>query len=198
MREEYSDFKKVHLVWYAIVKFLGGIKKKLAILSAYRSIFGKIAPDTKIDDFLNITMDSVYKTTIMEFAKLLDTEHNGESENCSLRQLRTVCAENQHFPMGQEDSVICDLKKIGIHHQATIKKINNVRNKREAHNDLIDIFAFDKSYPTIDELIYLYREITVILSEISERILGVSLSFGDFEKLTTEYSLLLNELIKTR
>lgn len=109
-----------------------------------------------------------------------------------------MCISNSHFKLGKEDKIIYDLNKIGSQHHGTIKKIKNLRNKREAHNDLVDIFVFDRQYPTIDELICLYHEIAEVLSKISERMLGFSLSFGNFEELTTEYSLMLNNLMKTR
>lgn len=74
MSEDYTDFKQVPIVWYAVTKFLGQIKKKIALLSAYQKISNETNLNTSIDEFLDITMDSVYKTVVMDFAKLLDNE----------------------------------------------------------------------------------------------------------------------------
>ncbi len=186
MQKDYSDFKYALEVWFALTQSLSKTQEKLLILSAYINCSDKIDTDNITENFFNITMQSLYESVIMDFARFFDKDVMGDNENCSMRQLKELCIQNKHFS-DNRDNVIKDLESIGIEYIDLIKRINYLRDKHFAHNDLQDIFEYNIDYPTIGELIELEQMIHKSLSQISEKLIGAEFSCQDFSKASEKY-----------
>ena len=174
-------------VLFGISNILQQILMETGALKAYSNL----CLDTE-NGFLQIAEESISRQLTMNIAKLFDNASTCGKANCSIQQLRELCISyGDEFAKGNEDRTIIKIDEVVHLFEVIISK--EVRNKKLAHFDLNELFAFKQVQIEFEDIQKLVNKLVIIIEELGERLSRTQITYLPIEEYSKFYK---KELVK--
>lgn len=185
-------FSEAGTVWLGIASLMTKILQEAGALKAYRDC----CCNTK-NNFLEIAQDALGRQLLMDISKFFDRPTICGNENCSIPQLRKMClAANDTFTDGENESIIRQIDSLCESFENIISK--DMRNKRLAHFDLVELFSSEQTDIFFDALVELISELGNVVSKVGMQLLLMEVTYPTIDDYTKSYEKAIAELqIKT-
>lgn len=175
-------------IWLDINVFNSEVRNCLATLIAIQRYKNNKGRDVNDNEFLALCEDSVWRYLSMEIVKIFDKDVTCGNENCSFEMFKKALDELDLDTVALQDNIttLCEKEK------ALFPK--ELRNKKMAHHDLIDVNAMKLSIVQLKEVEELVEAIANVLSQVGEAITLIKYPVASIEELAQKYEKAINDM----
>lgn len=181
-------FSKADTVWLGVANLVTKIMQETGALKAY----SMCCQETN-NEFLKIAEDTIYRQLLMDISKFFDRPTIAGNMNCSIPQLRKMCLrETSKFVEGENDCLIKEIDDLIKLFEDVISK--ELRNKKLAHFDLEELFAFNQHFIIFGDVENLVVKLGNVISEVGARLMLVEVNYPTIDAYARAYCKAIEEL----
>lgn len=181
-------FSEAGTVWLGVANLVTKVMQETGALKAY-----SMRCQDATNEFLKIAEDTIYRQLLMDISKFFDRPTIAGNMNCSIPQLRKMCLRDKiKFAEGEDDRLIKEIDDLIKLFEDVISK--ELRNKKLAHFDLIELFAFNQRFIVFGDIENLVVKMGEVIYDVGVRLILVDVTYPTIDAYAQAYCKALEEL----